>query len=45
MTRCNDGIINILHLMLREVRERVNREHVEEILCALKPREETVLEL
>ncbi len=45
MTRYNDGIINILHLMPGEVRERVNRERVEEIFFALKPRERTVLEL
>ena len=45
MTRYNDGIINILHLMPGEVRERVNRERVEEIFSALKPRERTALEL
>ena len=45
MTRYNDGIINILHLMPGEVRERVNRERVEEIFSALKPRERMVIEL
>ena len=45
MTRYNDGIINILHLMPGEVRERVNRERVEEIFSALKPRERKVIEL
>lgn len=45
MTRYNDGIINILHLMPGEVRERVNRERVEEIFSTLKPRERKVIEL
>lgn len=45
MSRYNDGIINILHLMPGEVRERVNRERVEEILSALSDRERTAIEL
>jgi DNA-directed RNA polymerase sigma subunit (sigma70/sigma32) len=45
MQKHNDGIINILHLLPVEVRERANRERVEEIFSALKPRERTVLEL
>ena len=45
MTRYNDGIINILHLMPREVRERVNRERVEEIFSALTTKERTALEM
>jgi len=45
MAKYNDGIINILHLMPGEVRERVNRDRVEEIFSALEPKERAVLEL
>jgi DNA-directed RNA polymerase sigma subunit (sigma70/sigma32) len=45
MTKYNDGILNILHLMPGEVRERVNRERVEEILSGLSDKEKTALEL
>jgi DNA-directed RNA polymerase sigma subunit (sigma70/sigma32) len=45
MTKYNDGIINILHLLPGEVRERVNRERVEEILSGLSDKEKTALEL
>ena len=45
MARYNDGIINILHLMPAEVRERVSRARVEEIFSGLKPKERTALEL
>jgi DNA-directed RNA polymerase sigma subunit (sigma70/sigma32) len=45
MTMYNDGILNILHLMPGEVRERVNRERVEEILSGLAEKERTALEL
>ena len=45
MAKYNDGIINILHLMPAEVRERVSRSRVEEIFSALTPKERTALEL
>lgn len=45
MSKYNNGILNILHLMPGEVRERVNRELVEEILSALTDKERTALEL
>ena len=45
MTRYNDGIINILHLLPGEVREKVNRERVEEILSGGSERDGTALEL
>lgn len=45
MLKYNDGIINILHLMPGEVRERVNRDRVEEILSGLSDKEKTALEL
>lgn len=45
MARYNDGIINILHLLPWELREKVNRGRVEEILSGLTEREKTALEL
>ena len=45
MTKYNDGIINILHLMPADVRERVSRGRVEEIFSGLKPKERTALKL
>ena len=45
MTKYNDGILNILHLMPGEVRERMNRERVEKILSGLSDKEKTALEL
>ncbi|GEM_PF-3214370 len=41
----NDGIINILHLLPGEVRERVSRGRVEEIFSGLKPKERAALGL
>ena len=45
MARYNDGIINILHLLPGEVRDRVSRGRVEEIFSGLTPKERTALEL
>jgi DNA-directed RNA polymerase sigma subunit (sigma70/sigma32) len=45
MAKYNDGIINILHLMPAEVRERVSRGRVEEMFPELTPKERTALEL
>lgn len=45
MTRYNDGILNILHLMPGEVRDRVSRGRVEEIFSELIPKERTALKL
>jgi DNA-directed RNA polymerase sigma subunit (sigma70/sigma32) len=41
----NDGILNILHLLPGEVRERVSRSRVEEIFYGLTPKERTALKL
>jgi RNA polymerase primary sigma factor len=45
MQKYNDGIINILHLLPWDVREKVNRERVEEIFSELTPKERTALEM
>jgi hypothetical protein len=45
MTKYNERIINILHLLPREVREKVNIGRVEEILFRLTEREGATLEL
>jgi len=45
MQKYNAGIINILHLMPADVRERVSRGRVEEIFSGLTPKERTALEL
>ena len=45
MPKYNDGIINILHLMSAEVRERVSRGRVEEIFSELTPKERTAIKL
>ena len=41
----NDGIVNILHLLPEDVRERVNRERVEGALAGLTERERTAIEM
>ncbi len=41
----NDRIINIIHLMPAEVRERVSHSRVEEIFSALTPKERTAIKL
>ena len=43
--RYNSGVLNILHLLPEEVRERVNRERVEELMGALTDKERAALEL
>ena len=45
MPKYNDGVVRILHLLPGEVRERVNRGRVEEILSGLKEKERRALEL
>ena len=45
MPRYNDEIINILHLMPADVRERVSRARIEEIFSGLTPKERSALEL
>lgn len=45
MTKYNDGIVRILHLMPAEVRERVSRSRVEEIFSGLTPKERTAIKL
>jgi len=41
----NDGIVNILHLLPEDVRERVNRERVEGALAGLTERERAAIEM
>lgn len=43
--RCNNGVLNVLHLLPSEVRERVNRERVEELMGSLTEKERAALEL
>jgi len=43
--RYNDGVLNVLHLLPSEVRERVNRERVEELMDTLSEKERAALEL
>jgi len=45
MPKHNEGILNILHLLPGEVRDRVNRGRVEEILSGLTERERRAIEL
>lgn len=39
----NSGVLNILHLLPEEVRERVNRERVEELMDSLNEKERAAL--
>jgi hypothetical protein len=41
----NDGIVNIIHLLPEEMRERVNRERVEGALAGLTERERMAVEM
>ena len=45
MAAYNDGIVNILHLLPEEVRERVNRKRVEGVLASLTERERMAVEM
>ncbi len=45
VARYNDGIVNILHLLPEEVRERVNRDRVEGALASLTERERMAVEM
>ena len=44
MPKYNEGILNILHLLPGELRDRVNRGRVEEILSGLAERERRAIE-
>ena len=44
-TKYNTGVLNVLHLLPSEVRERVNRERVEGLMETLTEKERAALEL
>lgn len=42
-TAYNQGILNILHALPKEMQEQINKERIELLLSSLTPREEHVI--